>query len=80
MRSLLPSDDYVCPDSNDDADVALRRRMMSGNSPMLLYIPLLCSPPHPKSQRRFGAVTLKYYNFFAPAPSLPLSPRDASAL
>ena len=45
----LPSDDNVCPDSNDDADVAdadvaLRRRLISEYSPMLLYNPLLCSP------------------------------------
>jgi hypothetical protein len=46
-----PSDANVCPDSNDDADVALWRRLTSENSPMLLYIPL------PPSQRRFGAVT-----------------------
>jgi hypothetical protein len=45
FTTCFPSDDNVCPDSNDDADVALRRRLISENSSMLLYIPLLCPPP-----------------------------------
>jgi hypothetical protein len=71
----LPSDDNVCPDSNDDADVAddadllmmpmlaLRRRLISKNFPMLLYTPLLCSSPFPvpETLRRCDFKILYYY-------------------
>jgi hypothetical protein len=58
---------YGPGDSNDDADVALRRRLISENSPIIkqhdaaLHSTFVLSP-HPQSQRRFDAVTLINYN------------------